>query len=82
MNTQIRQEVFRLYQLSTKKLNEYDFDYLFFNENQQKYLDLCVRAINKLHRQEADWINDQMQKLSIAFVMQKLEHENLTESQQ
>jgi hypothetical protein len=43
------------------------------------YLDLCIHATNKLHKRESKWISSEIHKLGVAFVLQKLEHQEFAQ---
>ena len=63
-----------------KKLNDYEFDYIFYDSNKMQYLDLAIGAINKVHKDDSGWISKQITQLTTAFVLKSLssfQQENL-----
>ena len=40
-------------------------------------MDLCIDAIDKLHKSESSWIKQEMSKFAVAFTLTRLENEDL-----
>jgi len=61
-----------LYDQTQKKLEDYDFNYIFYNANKMKYLDLAIGAINKVHKDDQHWIKKEMNTLTTSFIFKAL----------
>ena len=64
-------------QKSRHKLHDYDFEYIFFEEDKMKYLDLCINATDKILHDDHKWLRKEVTKLGISYTLQQLQKVDL-----
>ena len=62
----------RMHDETQRKLKDFDFNYLFHRGRKQRYLDLCIQAVNSLYHEERKWLRHEITQLGISFVFREL----------
>ena len=52
-----------------RRLQDYDFDYIFYEEDKMKYLDICIDATTSILNENRSEIFSQVNNLGIAFTL-------------
>ena len=53
-------------------MTKYNFDYVFYNPNKIKYLDLCIEKINKVYAEDKRWLEPEIATLTTSFILHQL----------